>query len=93
MDLKSYHLCINTKKLNVKKMFDEDQCFNEKTHSEETIYHIAKDSRKLKKILFNQSKDLFSDPVPHQYQYYKCVNEMLSNVLISDAEIDGKIED
>ena len=74
-------------------MFDEDQPFNENPHSEDTIYHIAKDSRKLKKILFNESRDLFSDPTPHQYQYYKCVNEMLSNVLISDSEIDSKLED
>ena len=48
-------------------MFDEDQPFNENPHSEDTIYHIAKDSRKLKKILFNESRDLFSDPTPHQY--------------------------
>jgi hypothetical protein len=48
-------------------------------------------ARKIKKILFNLSKQAFSDIKPFRLKYYQCINESLHNPELAGKNLDKSI--
>lgn len=62
--------------------------FDSKKFIKNDSLDLAVEKRKIKKLLFNQAKNEFSDTNPFRLKYYTCVNECLHN-----SNLIGKVLD
>ena len=65
--------------------------FDSRKYEYQETYDTAKEKRKIKKLLFNLSKEEFSNLDPFRMKYYSCVNECLHNNQLQGKNLDRAI--
>ena len=65
--------------------------FDQASFSYADDFETAKEKRKIKKVLFNNAKNAFTNTSSFKLKYYQCVNTCLNNEDIEGKELDKAI--